>query len=107
MREVQSVSDTRLVVSGTIIIHIRVGESRTQLMYGLVDKLAVLVVLVMNFIDRFIMSIEPAEKDCLSQILADSGSDVSRGRESNREEHAGYPPTYQTRSCNVVDAHQW
>lgn len=55
--EIRSASDTRLSVLGTITLHLRMGESRTCVMVGVVEKLAVPMLLRKTIIDRFIKQV--------------------------------------------------
>lgn len=54
MSKVRGASDQKTVVSGSIILHIFMCESRTRVARGVVDKRAVPVLLWTTFIGRFI-----------------------------------------------------
>lgn len=67
MPEIQSVSDTKLVVSRANTFHLRIGESQTRVTYGVVDRLPVPVLLGTTFIDNFIKSCtRPKGISCLT-----------------------------------------
>lgn len=66
MPEMCSAFDTKLFLSGTITLHLMICESRTLVTFGVVDKLALPVLLGMTFIDRYIRSVYPAEKRTVS-----------------------------------------
>lgn len=62
MPEIQSASDKKLVMSETITLYLRIGESRARVTFGVVDNLAALVLLGRTFIDRLKTSIDPTER---------------------------------------------
>lgn len=62
MLEIRSESDTRLTVSGTARLHFRMSESHISVKPGVVDKLALSVLLRTNFFDQFLQSINGAER---------------------------------------------
>lgn len=62
MPEIQDACDRKLVVSGTITLHPRIADSPTRVAFGVVDELAVPVLLGTAFIDRFVNSIQPTER---------------------------------------------
>lgn len=57
MLEIRRDSDTKLVVSGNITLHLCMDESRILVKFDVVDQLAVPVLLETTFTDRFIKSI--------------------------------------------------
>lgn len=62
MSEIWSTSDTKRIASGTITLHIRMIESRTLMIFGVEDKLALLALLGATVVDSFIKSIHQAKK---------------------------------------------
>lgn len=66
MPEVCSAPGTKLKESGTITSHLRMGESRSRVNFGLVFELVLPLLLGMTYIDRFIKSIYPAERKIVS-----------------------------------------
>lgn len=62
MPEIQSASNTKLTVSVTITVHLRMSESRTLVAFTVVEKLAVPVLLWITFINRFKKSVHQAER---------------------------------------------
>lgn len=54
MPEIRRASNTKLVVSRTITLQLRMGESCTRVTIGVVDKLAVSVLLRTTSIDGFV-----------------------------------------------------
>lgn len=62
MPESRSASDTRLVVSGILTLHLLAGELHTLVAFDVMDKLAVLVLIRTTFIDTFIKSIHQTEE---------------------------------------------
>lgn len=60
MRDIRSASDKSLVVSGTVTLHIRIGELHTRVTFDIVDKLTVPVLLGKILIDKVIISFQLA-----------------------------------------------
>lgn len=61
MPEIGSACDTKLVMFGIITLYFCMCKSRTEVIFEVVDKLAVLVILEPTFIDRFTKSIHLSE----------------------------------------------
>lgn len=55
-------SDKKLTMSTAITLHLQIGETRTIVAFGIVDKYTVPVLLRAIFINKFIRSIHPAER---------------------------------------------
>lgn len=62
MSEIQRDSDTKRIVFGAITLHHHMSESRTRLTSRVVDRLAVLVLLGSNFVDKYLKYVHPAER---------------------------------------------
>lgn len=62
MPEIRRAWDTRLNVSGTITLYLRMGESRTLVTFDVMDRLDVPVLLQTSFKDYIIKSIHLAER---------------------------------------------
>lgn len=62
MPEVRSAPDTVLTVSRTTTILSSLGETRPHVTIGVLDKLAVLLLLRKTFNDHYIRSIQRAEQ---------------------------------------------
>lgn len=63
MPKIRSTYDTKLPVSGTIALHLRIGELRICVNFCKVDNLAVPVLSGTTFIDRYIKSDHPSERN--------------------------------------------
>lgn len=61
--EIRSATDRILVAFGNTTHHLCIGESRYQATFGMVDKLALPVLLQTTFIDKFTKTIHPAERE--------------------------------------------
>lgn len=70
LREIGSVTDSKIAGSGTITFHLQIGELRTPMIFGVVDKLAALVLLRATFIDKIIKSMHPAERKTVPYYTA-------------------------------------
>lgn len=63
--DIHGASETKLLVSGTITVHLCLSESRTRISFSDVNKLVVTFFLGMTNIDRIIESIHAAETKVL------------------------------------------
>lgn len=61
--DIRRASDSKLKVSVTITLDLLMDETRTQINFGAVDILFVLVLLAKTHVDRFIKSIHPDERN--------------------------------------------
>lgn len=61
--EIPSTSNKKLMVSGIIALHARIGISLTRVTCGVVDKLAASVLLGTTFVDRYIRSAYTAQTE--------------------------------------------
>lgn len=66
MPEIRSASDRKLVRSGTITLHLRLAESHTRMIFGVVDRLAVSELLDTTSADKIVKSIQQAERKIFS-----------------------------------------
>lgn len=92
MLEIRSASDTKLKVSEIITLNICMDESQTRVTFGVVNKLAVPVLLVTKLIDRAIKSIHTAERKIVPHhsspisvsMVRDAQSEAEKNSESNK-----------------------
>lgn len=68
MSEIQSASDTRLVVSGTVTLHLCIGESHTWVLFCVLDKPVVPVLLRTTFMEKFMKYIHPVERKIMLHL---------------------------------------
>lgn len=61
-----SASDTKMKVSGTVTVHLHMGESHRHVNLRVVNELDFTVLLEAMFIDRFIKSIHPVERKIIT-----------------------------------------
>lgn len=75
MSEIQCTSSARLVVSGTILFHLCMGESRPRVNYGEVSKFAIILLLKQSSLKN-IYKVNPRDgkDDCPSPLLAGTHS---------------------------------
>lgn len=63
MAEIQRAPDGKLAGTGTMTLHLAMGQSRTRVTFGVIDRLAVHLLLVTTFVDKYISSIHPAKRN--------------------------------------------
>lgn len=60
--EIGSSSDRNVVLFETIALYLRIGESGLRVTLGVMDKVAVYVILETSILDKFIQYIHPPER---------------------------------------------
>lgn len=83
MPEIRSASDTKVVVSEFITAHLRVFESLTRMIFRFMNLLAVPGLLGPTFTDKFIKSLQPAERKIV--ICPSPTVPILMVHEANRE----------------------
>lgn len=79
MLDIHSTPSTKINLSGTVTLHLRMARSQTRVNLGVMNEPVVPVLLASIYIDRFIKWIRPAEKKGQSLPLRAGANIDGRG----------------------------
>lgn len=106
MLEVRSASDTKVVIFGTITLHLRTGRPRTCVTVGVAETSDVPVLSGKTFIDCLIKSVQPADGIMVphrSPLLLTSI--VHEAWCVAEKKRVGFPPFNYRRLSTIDNAH--
>lgn len=101
MLRIQTVFHVSYSVSETVLLALLIGESCSSFTSNVADKLSIFVMLVTDFTDRFMRSIDVTEK-CLTPLLAGTNIDCT-GTRSVAEESKLNISQYDTELSAMIE----